>query len=182
MTPQDSEPRSRAKDDAMSEAVRPVINLADVPLRETGHGDRFRARIGSLGRTIGSTGIGALLHVVEPGKAAFPFHAHHMTHELFVIIEGEGTYRHGGESYPIRAGDVCAAPAGGTESAHQIINTGTATLKYLGISANPGVGDVVEYPDSSKFAVVSRFDRTTGKGGVYFVGRAESSLDYWDGE
>ena len=167
----------------MAEQVKPVMNIADVPLRDNKHGDTFEAKIGSFGRAIGSTGIGAMLHVVEPGKKAFPFHAHHMTQELFVIMEGEGTYRFGSESYPVKAGDVLAAPTGGPEVAHQIINTGSMTLKYIGISANPGgVGDVVEYPDSNKFAVSSRFDWATGKGGVRYIGRQENSLDYWDGE
>ena len=167
----------------MTETAKPVINIADVPLRDNAHGEAFAAKIGSFGRMIGSTGMGVMLHVVEPGKKAFPFHAHHMTQELFVILEGEGTYRFGAESYPVKAGDVCAAPTGGPEVAHQIVNTGKTTLKYLGISANPtGTGDVVEYPDSKKFAVSSRFDWATGKGGVRYVGRAENSLDYWDGE
>ena len=168
----------------MSDAqkTRPVISLADVPLRDNGHGDRFQAKIGSFGRQIGSTGLGAMLHVVEPGKAAFPFHAHHQTHELFVILEGEGTYRFGGERHPVKAGDVLAAPTGGPETAHQIINTGDKPLKYLGISASPGNTEVVEYPDSQKFAVTSRFDWSTGKGGVRYVGRTENSLDYGDGE
>ncbi len=52
-------------------------------LRDNGHGEKFEVKIGSFGRTIGSTGLGAMLHVVPPGKAAFPFHAHHQTHELF---------------------------------------------------------------------------------------------------
>ncbi len=131
----------------MPETIKPVMNIADVPLRDNAHGETFEAKIGSFGRTIGSTGIGVMLHVVEPGKAAFPFHAHHQTHELFVILEGEGTYRLGTESYPVKAGDVLAAPTGGPEAAHQIINTGAAPLKYLGISASPGTTEVVEYPD-----------------------------------
>ncbi len=158
------------------------MNIADVPLRDNAHGEAFEAKIGSFGRAIGSTGIGCMLHVVEPGKKAFPFHAHHMTQELFVIMEGEGTYRFGAENYPVKAGDVLAAPTGGQEVAHQIINTGEKTLKYLGISANPVGGDVVEYPDSNKFAVSSRFDWATGTGGVRYIGRKENSLDYWDGE
>lgn len=161
---------------------RPVMNIADVELRENGHGEAFEAKIGSFGRRIGSTGIGVMVHVVPPGKRAFPFHAHHQTEELFVILEGEGTYRFGTERYPIKANDVLAAPTGGSEVAHQIINTGNEPLKYLGISANSGQSDVVEYPDSGKFAVSSRFDWATRKGGVRFIGRAEDSLDYWDGE
>jgi hypothetical protein len=42
--------------------------------------------------------------------------------------------------------------------------------------------DVAEYPDSGKFAVTSRFDWATGKGGIRYIGRPENSLGYWDGE
>lgn len=165
----------------MSDVTKPLMNIADVPLRDGGNGKEFQAKIGSFGRAIGSN-LGVMLHVVEPGKKAFPYHAHHVTQELFVIMEGEGTYRFGGESHPVKAGDVLAAPAGGPETAHQLINTGKATLKYLGISFNPGQTDVAEYPDSGKFAVTSRFDWATGKGGVRHIARPGSSLDYWDGE
>lgn len=166
----------------MAEPAKPVINLADVPLRENKHGEGFEARIGSFGRMIGSTGIGVMLHVVPPGKKAFPFHAHHQTQELFVVLEGEGTYRFGKDTYPVKAGDVLAAPTGGAEVAHQLVNTGSVPLRYLGISANSAGGDVVEYPDSGKFAVSSRYDWATGKSGLRFIGRKEATLDYWEGE
>jgi uncharacterized cupin superfamily protein len=165
----------------MAESAKPVINLVDVPLRDHAHGDAFKAQIGSFGRMIGSTGIGCMLHVVEPGKKAFPFHNHHGIHELFLILEGEGEYRFGTDTYPVKAGDVLAAPTGGPEVAHQIVNNGSKTLKYLGISTMAAT-EVVEYPDSGKFAVTSRYDWSTGKGGVRYVGRKENSLDYWEGE
>jgi len=162
--------------------VKPVINIADVPLRDGGNGTTFKAKVGSFGRSIGLKGIGAMLHVVEPGEKAFPHHVHHQIDELFVILEGEGTYRFGNERYPIRAGDVCAAPTGGPDLAHQIINTGATPLKYLGISTMCDT-EVVEYPDSKKFAVMSRFDWSNPKaGGIRYVGRAENSLNYFDGE
>jgi uncharacterized cupin superfamily protein len=161
--------------------TKPVINIADIPLRDTGNGKSFEAKVGSFARQIGSTGIGCMLHVVEPGKKAFPYHVHHQIHELFVILEGEGTYRFGKESYPINAGDVCAAPTGGPDNAHQIINTGKTQLKYLGISTMADT-EVVEYPDSGKFGVTSRFDWSTMSGGVRHLGRPGTSLDYFDGE
>jgi uncharacterized cupin superfamily protein len=162
--------------------IKPIVNLADVPLRDAGNGKEFQAKVGSFGRSIGSTGVGAMLHVVEPGKKAFPFHNHHGIHELFIILEGAGTYRFGAERYEVKAGDVLAAPTGGPETAHQIINTGTTTLKYIGLSAAEGSSQVVEYPDSGKFGVTSRYDWATGKGGLRFIGRAGESLDYWEGE
>jgi uncharacterized cupin superfamily protein len=166
----------------MTDPIKPVMNIADVPLRDNGHGDKFTAKIGSFGRAIGSTGIGCMLHVVPPGKRAFPYHNHHGIHEMFVITEGEGQYRFGKETYAVRAGDVLAAPAGGPETAHQLINTGDKDLKYLGISTSVAT-EVVEYPDSGKFAVTSRFDWSNpAAGGIRFIGRKDQTIDYWDGE
>lgn len=162
--------------------VNPVMNVADVPLRDGGNGKGFKAKIGSFGKKIGSTGMGVMLHVVEPGEKAFPFHVHHQIHELFVILEGEGTYRFGAERYRVKAGDVCAAPTGGPEVAHQLINTGAKPLKYLGISTMADT-EVVEYPDSNKFAVISQFDWSKpDAGGIRYVGRSANSIDYFDGE
>ncbi len=162
--------------------TKPVINLADVPLRPTSDpGGHFSAEVGSFGKAIGSSGIGCMLHVVQPGQKAFPYHVHHQIHELFVILEGTGEYRFGAERYPVKAGDVLAAPTGGPEVAHQIINTGATVMKYLGLSTVAQT-EVVEYPDSGKFAVNSRFDWATGKGGVRHIGRPGTGLDYYDGE
>ncbi len=161
--------------------TKPVINLSEVPLHDTGDKKGFQAKVGSFGGTIGSKGIGAMLHVVEPGKKAFPFHAHHQIHELFLILEGEGEYRFGKETFAVKTGDVLAAPTGGTEVAHQIINTGRNTMKYLGISTVADT-EVVEYPDSGKFAVTSHFDWNTMSGGIRHIGKPGTSLDYYDGE
>ena len=38
----------------MAEGNKPVMNVADVPLRDNAHGERFQAKIGSFGRAIGS--------------------------------------------------------------------------------------------------------------------------------
>jgi uncharacterized cupin superfamily protein len=166
----------------MNDAIKPVINLADVTLHDTGNGGGFEARVGSFGRQIGSTGIGVMLHVVAPGKKAFPYHAHHQIHELFLILDGSGEYRFGDQRFAVKAGDVLAAPTGGPEAAHQIINTGSSELRYLGISTTAET-EVVQYPDSDKFAVASRYDRATGKGGVRFIGKSgEPGLGYYDGE
>jgi uncharacterized cupin superfamily protein len=164
------------------EATKPVTNIADVTFRDFGKGEKFAAKVARIGPLIGSTGIGCTVTVVPAGKRAFPFHVHHVNHELFVILEGSGEYRFGDQTYPIKAGDVCAAPAGGPEAAHQIHNTGDGDLKYLSLSTMQGP-EVVEYPDSGKFAVWSRYDwGNPAAGGIRYVGRASNSLDYWDGE
>lgn len=166
----------------MPEALEPVVNIADVETFPLTHGEAFAALLGPIGARIGLEQLGCMVTVVEPGKRAFPFHVHHGMEEMFVILDGEGTYRFGPDRYPIKAGDVLAAPAGGPEKAHQIINTGSRTLRYLGIStkADP---EVVEYPDSDKFTVFSQTpDGTPMSARLRFVGRTDTSLDYWDGE
>jgi len=165
----------------MGETVKPVVNISEVEFRDTGHGGRFAAKLGQVAARIGSKGIGCNVTIVPPGKAAFPYHVHHAIDELFVILVGTGEYRFGDERYPIRSGDVLAAPKGGPENAHQIVNTGEGDLQYLAFSTKTET-DVVEYPDSGKFAVTSRFDWNKGTGGVRYIGRSANSLDYWDGE
>jgi uncharacterized cupin superfamily protein len=161
---------------------KPVINVADLELREQTHGDKFSAKLGRLGSLIGATGFGCTYTVVPPGKRAFPFHNHHVINELFVILDGTGTYRFGKQSYPIKAGDVVAAPAGGQETAHQIVNTGAADLKYLSLSTAGSGTEVVEYPDSGKVAVTSRYDWNTRQGLRTIMRAGDKSLDYWEGE
>jgi uncharacterized cupin superfamily protein len=117
--------------------------------------------------------------VVLPGKRAFPFHRHHVIHEMFFILSGTGEYRLGDKTHPLRAGDVIAAPAGG--EAHQIVNTGSEDLRYLGLSTL-GEVDVVDYPDSGKMAVAAGIKNADFTTATYRgLGRI-AAADYWDGE
>ena len=72
---------------------------------------------------------------------------------------------------------MIACPQGGPEVAHQIINTGTTTMRYLSLSTMSEV-DTCEYPDSGKILIV------TGQGadGVRGMFRAENTVDYYDRE
>ena len=161
---------------------KPVINISDIELHPFGQGDRFEAKLGPIGQIIGMQKLGCMLTVVAPGKTAFPFHVHHTNEEFFVVLEGEGEYRFGEDVHPIKAGDLLAAPVGGPEYAHQIRNTGSSDLKYLGISTKEQP-EVVEYPDSDKFAVISRSsDGGPMSAKFRYIGRTETALDYWDGE
>jgi uncharacterized cupin superfamily protein len=161
-------------------ADKPVLNIADAPLKEQGHGERFQVNWGRIGPLIGMTGMGCALHVVPPGKRAFPFHSHHVSDEMFFILSGEGEYRFGEQTFAIKAGDVLAAPAGKT--AHQIVNTGAQELRYLGFSTIGSV-DVLEYPDSKKFAVGAGVNNGDLKTATFmYLGRADAPKDYWDGE
>jgi uncharacterized cupin superfamily protein len=163
--------------------TKPVINIADAPLRDGGNGAQFVAKLGRIGGMIGASKLGCQLHIVPAGKKAFPRHAHHVNEEMFFVVSGEGTYRLGEETYPIRAGDVMSAPAGDVSTAHQIVNTGSTELRYLGFSTRLDP-EIVEYPDSSKFAVASMAppDKGLMAAKLLYIGRREGSLGYFDGE
>jgi uncharacterized cupin superfamily protein len=156
-----------------------VINIDEVPLVDRGNGKQFAVKWGRVGPLVGLNNLGCAVHVVPPGKKAFPFHRHHVQDELFFIVSGEGKYRFGETIVPVRSGDIVAAPAG--TQAHQLINTGSSDLRYLGISTAGGV-DIVDYPDSKKIAVAAGVKNADFKTATYVgLGRL-APVDYYDGE
>jgi len=97
---------------------------------------------------------------------------------MFLILEGEGELRFGAQRFCIRKHDVIACPTGGPEVAHQIINTGATTLRYLSLSTM-STTEVCEYPDSNKVGV---FAGDPGSTGLRKLFRGEAIVDYYDRE
>ncbi len=171
---------------------KPVLNLAEVEFRNVGHGsnfpgatdapEKFQARIGDLGRRLGAQKLGYNLTVVPAGKRAFPFHSHRANEEMFFVLEGEGEVRIGTATYPIKAGDAICCPAGGPETAHQIVNTSKGELKYLAVSTRISP-EIAEYPESGKFGVYTEYPSVDGKpAGFRFISRPANGINYYDGE
>jgi len=101
---------------------------------------------------------------------------------MFFILDGSGELRYGDARHPIRAGDIIACPPGGPETAHQIINTGDAEMRYLAVSTMESP-DICEYPDSGKYLVFDAGGQAQEHAGAFrVIGRDSGSLDYWDGE
>lgn len=170
---------------------KPIINIADVELGPRPPGlapsgpaaERFDSRMGFIGARIGAQKLGYNITAVPPGKRAFPFHNHRVNEEMVFVLQGAGEIRIGDHNYPIRAGDVIACPAGGKETAHQVINTGADELRYLAVSTKLSP-EIVDYPDSGKFGVLAELPAgADGKPQRFvFVGREKESLNYWEGE
>lgn len=162
---------------------KPIANMFELPSKHNVKGSRFEAHATRLGGAIGTKALGAQYIVVPPGKSAYPLHNHRNNEEMYVILEGEGTYRQGHESWPVKAGDVIAAPAGGPETAHQLTNTGSADIRYVVISTRNDP-DIFEYPESGKFGVAADIPAggSMQAAGFFYVGRKDSAVDYWDGE
>ena len=158
--------------------TKPVMNLDDVQFDDIEDNGFYTSKRGQISDHIGAKRLGYNLTVLPPGKSQCPFHCHHGDEEMFLILEGTGELRFGDQRYPLRPHDVIACPPGGPEVAHQIINTGTATMRYLSLSMRVEM-DACEYPDSQKVLVLA------GKRGARDLKkmfRAENTVDYYDRE
>ena len=153
--------------------AKPVLNLDEVVFDDVEENGLYTSSRGTIGARIGARHLGYNLTVLPPGKAQCPFHCHHGEEEMFFILEGEGELRFGDQRYPIRAHDVIACPPGGPDVAHQIINTGHATMRYLAISTVAEL-EACEYPDSQKILVSAR---QPGQGRLRKIFRAEAAVD-----
>ena len=102
---------------------------------------------------------------------------------MFFILEGSGRLRFGDKEYEVKQHDFIACPPGGTEVAHQLVNTGDVPLRYLALSTAIGT-DVFQYPDSGKFGVVAGRKPGTSPREAPFAGFYDENkrLDYWQGE
>ena len=146
------------------------------------HGERYEVRLFPIGPGVGARKLGYNLTELPPGKAAFPYHFHHVNEELFLILEGEATLRSPTGERALTVGDIVCCPPG-PEGAHQIVNSGTAVLRYLALSTTEDP-EVVEYPDSGKYGVVA--GRPPGgritDAKFHAFAFKKDVVDYWAGE
>jgi uncharacterized cupin superfamily protein len=160
---------------------KPIVNLRDLEFTTFGKGDKFAASRAPVAPLIGASQLGYAVIRLQPGKRAWPYHAHHVIEEMFYVISGSGTLRHADEEFPIEAGDFICAPADPGQP-HQIINTSDEDLTYIALS-NQMTTDVMLYPDSGKYGVWHgdwRDFRAPENFRVF--ARKEDAVDYWDGE
>jgi uncharacterized cupin superfamily protein len=157
---------------------KPILNLDEVEFDDVEENGIYTSSRGQIGIHIGAKKLGYNLTVLPPGKVQCPFHSHHGEEEMFLILEGEGELRFGEQRHPIRKHDVIACPPGGADVAHQILNTGTTTMRYLALSTLSEV-DACEYPDSRKVLIVTGQRNEPGLRKMF---RAENTVDYYDRE
>lgn len=157
---------------------KPFVNLDEVEFDDVEDHGYFTSRRACFSESIGARQLGYNLTELPPGKAQCPFHSHRAEEEMFLILEGEGELRFGSQRYRIREHDVIACPTGGAEVAHQIINTGSTTMRYLSLSNSAAV-EICEYPDSHKIGV---FASAPGAPRLRSLHRTASAVDYYDGE
>ena len=122
--------------------------------------------------------MGYNITIIPSGKKSWPFHNHHVSEEMFLILEGTGFLRHGDNKFPIKKNDIIACPTGDRSVAHQIINDGETDLKYLALGTKKPY-DICEYPDSDK--ILSRVT-SEDDSNLWNMSKGNESYDYFEGE
>ncbi|WP_373047231.1 cupin domain-containing protein [Vulgatibacter sp.] len=165
----------------MADRPHGVVNEREIPWAEQQHGERFEVRRKQLGAAAGGEKLGCSLFEMPPGKKGWPFHYHLANEEALYVLAGSGTLRLGEREVPVGAGDYVALPVGAGH-AHQLINTGAETLRYLAFSTmiQP---DVMVYPDSDKIGVFAGAAPGGPKEARTFGAFLRNEpVDYWDDE
>lgn len=122
-----------------------IVNLSNLPWTPWSAGERIAVEIQDPARRLGSVHSGFRLYRLAPGKQATRLHRHHHQEEMYLVLKGSGTLRHGGRDVPVKAGDFILYPAG-DPAAHTFINQGSEPMEYLA-TGNRVSYEVCEYPE-----------------------------------
>jgi uncharacterized cupin superfamily protein len=158
--------------------MKPLVNLDSLEDFDDHSHKSFQAKYSDIGAKIGAEKLGYNLTIVPPGKKSWPFHNHHISEEMFLVIEGTGLLRFGDDEYSVKKNDVIACPVGKRSVAHQFINNSTKDLKYLALGTK-ATQDICEYPDSDKILARSNKD---GESLLWNMSKTEESYDYFEDE
>jgi uncharacterized cupin superfamily protein len=122
-----------------------IVSSADVPEREHRYpdSDEPMAPSRAIGRAAGLLRIGLHLCRVPPGRRTSWPHAEEGEEEFVYVIEGEIDAWIDGHLHRMKAGDVCAFPAG-TGISHTFLNDGASEALLL-------VGGEAAKPDNRIF-------------------------------
>jgi uncharacterized cupin superfamily protein len=140
-------------------------------------GEGFTCRRARISRQAGAQRLGVSLWEVEPGQAAYPYHAHLAEEELVIVLEGRPSLRTPEGWRDLQQGEVVTFLRG-EQGAHQIVNRSDATTRFLAFSTN-GEPDVILQFDSDK---VGAFERRPDGGGLRVWFRREDAVGYFEGE
>ena len=104
--------------------------------------------------------LGATLYRLEPGDSV-PFHFHHASEELLVVLRGRPTLRDPGGERQLDEGDVVHF-ARGPAGAHALRNETDGEARYVMVSTLH-TPEVAEYPDLRQITAQASTASQTGE-------------------
>ena len=104
-------------------------------------------------------GLGATVYELGPGNWV-PFHFHHASEELLVVLRGRPTLRASDSTRQLEPGDVVHFPTG-AGGAHGLSNETDEPVRYL-VTSTLRSPEVAEYPDLQQITAQARTGSQTG--------------------
>ena len=147
--------------------------------KTSSHGKKFQSDHLSLTDMRDGHDIGCGAFRVQPGKRAFPKHAHLANDEAIYMISGSGALTVGEETTQVKPGDFIMLPRG-ADYAHVLVNDGDEDLVYLCISTM-NAPEVVHYPDSGKLGIMESARNWGGEKSISGFYKYQKA-GYYDGE
>jgi uncharacterized cupin superfamily protein len=105
-------------------------------------------------------GLGASVYELGPGNWT-PYHFHHGSEELLVVLRGTPTLRTGDGDRRLREGEVLYFPPG-PAGAHGVANETEDPVRYL-MASTLVSPEVAEYPDLRQITAQARTASQTGE-------------------
>jgi uncharacterized cupin superfamily protein len=106
------------------------------------------------------SGLGATVYELGPGNWT-PFHFHHGSEELLVVLRGRPKLRTAAGSRQLEEGEVVHFPAG-PAGVHGVSNATDAPVRYL-MASTLTSPEVAEYPDLRQITAQARTGSQTGE-------------------
>ena len=119
----------------------------------------FNARRVKVGHQAGAVKTGLSYWEVQPGQAAYPYHAHLTEEEIIVVLEGRPSLRTPDGWHELEQGEVVVFPTG-EKGAHQIVNKTDAPVRFLAFS-NSGDPEIIIQVDIDKYGIRDGGSQTT---------------------
>ena len=120
--------------------------------------------------------LGMSLYELLPGQTQAPYHFHHGTEELILVVRGRPKLRTPDGEQQLAPGDFVHFPTG-PGGAHQVVNWTDESVRYV-LGSSLTTPEVVEYPDSGKLAAMA----LTPDKQLWTVHRFDDCVDYFEGE
>ena len=108
---------------------------------------------------------------LDPGASSGPYHVHHGTEELLLVLDGSPTLRTPDGERELARGEVVHFPVG-ADGAHQVLNRSDAPVRYLMVAAHSGA-DAIEYVDENEVVVYSNSPSLVQSEGLFFTHHLE---------
>ncbi len=105
--------------------------------------------------------LGGAVWELDPGATSGPYHFHHGTLELLVVLRGRPTLRTPEGERELEEGAVVPFPRG-SAGAHQVFNRSGDVVRYLMLASHT-TPDICEYVDSGRLAAMAKTESQSGE-------------------